>query len=489
MTTKFHIVNADVPFLLCLDDMNHMGIILDNVDNKVIHKASGESMPIDIQNGHPFLLWNPFLHCFFTRAELQRLHRRFGHPHADKLYNLLRRARPDEVDHDTRKTLEAIVRHCQACQLYAQKPHRFKFSLRDNDVDFNHSIYVDILYIDGRPMLHVVDEATNYQAARWLRSGTAEALWKALRLAWVDVYVGPPDIIAHDAGKNFMAQAFKNNTDFIHVQTKAVPVEAPQSMTVVERYHAPLRKAYMVIKKEAPELDNDSALQAAVKAVNDTAGPDGLVPTLLVYGALPRLGLRTDPPAPSIFRRAQAVRKAMKEVHDLFATRQVDAALRARNGPRVDDIHAAAIGSKVLVFREHRNRWEGPYTLHGIQGETCIIQLPSGPTPFRTTVVKPFRPALSADNPNDAPDPAPDENDDENLPNDPHNPQAALQPEPLYNDDNPDINALSTTATSQIIVNLPFKSSRKRKINELFKKGVFTIVPHTDTSNYCIYGT
>jgi len=25
----------------------------------------------------------------------------------------------------------------------------------------------------------------------------------------------------------------------------------------------------------------------AVKAVNDTAGPDGLVPTLLVYGAYP----------------------------------------------------------------------------------------------------------------------------------------------------------------------------------------------------------
>ncbi|KAI2634264.1 hypothetical protein GGS26DRAFT_553076 [Hypomontagnella submonticulosa] len=27
----------------------------------------------------------------------------------------------------------------------------------------------------------------------------------------------------------------------------------------------------------------------AVKAVNDTAGPDGLVPTLLVFGAYPRL--------------------------------------------------------------------------------------------------------------------------------------------------------------------------------------------------------
>ena len=34
----------------------------------------------------------------------------------------------------------------------------------------------------------------------------------------------------------------------------------------------------------------------AVKAVNNTAGPDGLVPTLLVYGAYPRIS-NLDSPA------------------------------------------------------------------------------------------------------------------------------------------------------------------------------------------------
>ena len=37
----------------------------------------------------------------------------------------------------------------------------------------------------------------------------------------------------------------------------------------------------------------------AVKAINDTAGPDGLVPTLLVYGAYPRIS-NPDPPTLSI---------------------------------------------------------------------------------------------------------------------------------------------------------------------------------------------
>ena len=37
----------------------------------------------------------------------------------------------------------------------------------------------------------------------------------------------------------------------------------------------------------------------AVKAVNDTTSPNGLVPTLLVYGAYLRIG-KLDPPAPSV---------------------------------------------------------------------------------------------------------------------------------------------------------------------------------------------
>jgi len=44
----------------------------------------------------------------------------------------------------------------------------------------------------------------------------------------------------------------------------------------------------------------------AVKAVNNTASPDGLVSTLLVYGAYPRIS-KLDPPTPSIIDRAAAI--------------------------------------------------------------------------------------------------------------------------------------------------------------------------------------
>jgi hypothetical protein len=51
----------------------------------------------------------------------------------------------------------------------------------------------------------------------------------------------------------------------------------------------------------------------AFKAINDTAGLNGLVLTLLVYGAYPRI-TKYDPPSLSIAQRALAIKKAIVEV-------------------------------------------------------------------------------------------------------------------------------------------------------------------------------
>ena len=75
----------------------------------------------------------------------------------------------------------------------------------------------------------------------------------------------------------------------------------------------------------------------AVKAVNDSAGPDGIVPTLLVFGAYPRM-TEDSAPSPSITQRAEAIRKATKEIRRIHAERQVKDALAMRNGPNIRTI-------------------------------------------------------------------------------------------------------------------------------------------------------
>ena len=56
----------------------------------------------------------------------------------------------------------------------------------------------------------------------------------------------------------------------------------------------------------------------AIKAINNTAGPNGLVPTLLVYRAYPRIS-NLGPPTPSITEQAAIIRKAIAEIVKLRA--------------------------------------------------------------------------------------------------------------------------------------------------------------------------
>jgi hypothetical protein len=86
-----------------------------------------------------------------------------------------------------------------------------------------------------------------------------------------------------------------------------MPVEAHWAVGKIERAHGPLRRAYEMLHDELSHCtDNETILQMAVKALNDTAGPNGIVPTLLVFGTYPRIN-KDSPPSPDIQARAIAV--------------------------------------------------------------------------------------------------------------------------------------------------------------------------------------
>ena len=101
-------------------------------------------------------------------------------------------------------------------------------------------------------------------------------------------------------------------------------------------------------------------------------------------------GEPTNWPLPEFFKRE----KAMEEIARIRAKKQVDDALNQRNGPSVTTIHDLPLNSDVLVWREgntgRSGKWTGPFKMLGIDSETCKVQLPSGPTDFRTTTVKPY---------------------------------------------------------------------------------------------------
>ncbi|OXV05362.1 hypothetical protein Egran_06870, partial [Elaphomyces granulatus] len=161
-----------------------------------------------------------------------------------------------------------------------------------------------------------------------------------------------------------------------------------------------------------------------------------------------------DPPAPTIAQRATAVKKAMEE-----------------------------FGEKATQVRAEK--WTGPHTLLGLDGETCKVQLQgtNGTTDFRSTTIKPYlRPSCDLTQQLDDKYYQPD--DQEKVSEPPRRqPQRQRQLPERYRQnvidlavflEDPDITGNSLTVFAYGAPT--FSESRNKEINDLLEKGVFKII-------------
>ena len=215
---ELEIVPADIPALLGLDVLDQHQLTIDTVHN-VLAKRSR----ITTEEGSIYLIddWSVPLvraksnHAYarignrqpvdihFTRSQLVRLHRHFFHPSVEKLFNLISKARPEEATQETKRILYDITKRCDPCQRVQNAPHRFRVSFGTPEARFNERIMVDVMKIDGKKVLHVVDEGTRFSAARFLDDESTVTVWKTLIECWVAIYTGLPNRIIVDQGSNF----------------------------------------------------------------------------------------------------------------------------------------------------------------------------------------------------------------------------------------------------------------------------------------------
>lgn len=399
----YHILDTPTPFLLSLHDADRLKAYFNNVED-IIVRADGKTVPVIRKWGHPFFNTSRAeVGVYLTEPQLRRLHRRFGHPRTERLYRLLKNAGHNDVQEEI---LRKISKFCHHCQSHDPAPQRFKFTIKD-ECHFNYEIVIDIVQLKGHKALHVIDVATSFQAATFVRSMSAQDTWNALCRCWIYVYQGPPDIVSHDPGTNFASEEFRNNARIVGISCKEMPIEAHWAIGKIERAHRPLERSYNIIHQEIGHCtDDETVLQMAIKALNDTAGPNGIVPTLLVFGAYPRIN-QDSPPSPEIAQRAEAVRKAMKILREIRAEVDVNRALNTRNGPTTHDTLNLPLKSEVMVWREGKDRgWEGPYEIKSKDHANVTIEMANGPKTFRTTQVKPYHRATDTEevtHDNDAP--------------------------------------------------------------------------------------
>jgi len=126
----------------------------------------------------------------------------------------------------------------------------------------------------------------------------------------------------------------------------------------------------------------------AVKAVNDLAGPNGIIPTLLVFSAYPWL-IEIDPLSLSVTKRTEAIHVVTKEIRHLYTEKQVKDALAIRNGLNTKITLDLPLQSNIRVWYKKKD-WKGLYKLIAINKKTYTVNMPQGPAKFQSIVIKPY---------------------------------------------------------------------------------------------------
>ena len=106
-----------------------------------------------------------------------------------------------------------------------------------DDIDFNYEIVINIMYINSKPILYIIDTATAFQAARFLKDIILKCVWDTLCLCQINTYFSLPNTTVINAGKQLTSSKFKQNAKAMTIEVKEVPVKAYNLVGKVKVYY------------------------------------------------------------------------------------------------------------------------------------------------------------------------------------------------------------------------------------------------------------
>ena len=243
------VIKLNVPFLLGLDTLDRYKMYLNNVTDELVFVNEGVSLPTTHSDGHVYYSWEWNPDILYTFPEFVRIHRHFFHASPERLYAviitarlMLRRAKNGDAVPETLQRLQDVAAACDVCQRLAKDPGRFRAALPEGDVIFNRVVLIDLMFLNGRAVLHIVDKDTLFSEATFLRDGqSTAAVWDAYMSVWVTKYAGYSNHIYVDAGTQLQSAEWKALLHAAGVQVYDLGVESHNSLGAGERYHAYLR--------------------------------------------------------------------------------------------------------------------------------------------------------------------------------------------------------------------------------------------------------
>jgi hypothetical protein len=125
-------------------------------------------------------------------SALSNMHTQLGHASAEAMLRFLEGGvLPARVDSITRADIKRVISSCTICERFGSKPLLPRAAI-PSDVKFNESVYIDVFYIDGHPVLSAVCASTRYTAAVLMVNKSTADLWDTLERIWILPLAGFP---------------------------------------------------------------------------------------------------------------------------------------------------------------------------------------------------------------------------------------------------------------------------------------------------------
>lgn len=128
-------------------------------------------------------------------------------------------------------------------------------------------------------------------------------------------------------------------------------VEIHHSIDLVEYYHGSLCWVYFIITIKILDIKSDLTLQMFLKSINNSAGPNKLVPILLIFDAYLRM-IKLDVPSISITLYIMVIKKAINKVRKCTTLQQINDILNTWNRLFITSAYNFLINLLVLVYQE-----------------------------------------------------------------------------------------------------------------------------------------
>ena len=224
---------------------------------------------------------------------------------------------------------------------------------------------IDIGEIEEKKILVIVDMATRYCQAFWIKDKKPETIIRTLIDGWFAIF-GAPSKILSDNGGEFQNEKVRRMTERWNIKVLVTAAESPWSNGLCEKTVGILKESLRKMREDE-EVDSMEALRWVVCARNCLMNNGGFSPNQLVFGKNPILpNLMGDESSSPASREKGSEEKivrdtlnALHKAREVFVKNESCNKIRVALNKKVREhkLQEAVVGDEVFYKRENEYEW------------------------------------------------------------------------------------------------------------------------------------